>query len=81
MKKEEIEEIEAKIRAADTDGTFTSMKLKSASVSAVVHRAATGKDEDLGYVAYYHRNPFIHYYMQLRIWIRGLIRKYGNSIS
>jgi hypothetical protein len=70
-----------KIKAADTTGNFTAMKLKSASVSAVIHRAATGTDEDIGYVSYYHRNPFIHYWMNLNIWLRGLKRKYGNSFS
>jgi len=69
-----------KVKEADKDGTFTSMKLKSASVSAVIHRA-TGEDEDIGYVAYYHRNPIKHYYINLLIWIRGRIRLYGNSIN
>jgi len=73
-RKETLNALEAQIKAADTDGTFTSMKLKSASVSAVIHRAETGKDEDIGYVGYMHRNPIIHYYINFKIWLRGKLR-------
>lgn len=55
-------------------GTFGSMKVKSASVSAVVHRHVTGIDEDLGYVSYYHQNPIKHYYINFMIWLRGKYR-------
>lgn len=79
MNRETLDRIEKQIKAADTTGNFTSMKLKSASVSAVIHRHATGEDENIGYVAYYHRNPFIHYYMQFCIWLRGRIRLWQQS--
>lgn len=71
MNKEEIAAFEAKIRDADTGGTFSSMKLKSASLSITVHRHATQIDENIGLVSYYHRNPLIHYSMNLIIWLRG----------
>ena len=70
MNREEIDKI---IKAADTTGNFTSMKVKSASVSAVIHRA-NGADEDMGYISYYHRNPFKHYYINFKIWLRGKYR-------
>lgn len=52
----------------------TKGKLKSASLEITIHRHETGKTEDLGYVIYYHSNPFIHYPVNLMIWIRGKIR-------
>lgn len=76
MDRDDAEKIAEIAKAADTTGTFTSMKLKSASVSAVVHRHATGKDEDLGYVSYYHRNPFKHYWINFLVWYRGIKRKW-----
>lgn len=56
-------------------------KIKSASLSIVVHRAATNTDENIGIVSYYHRNPLIHYPINFMIWLRGLKRKYGNNFS
>lgn len=79
MKKEEAEQFADNVIASKPDGTFTSTKLKSASVSAVIHRHATGLDEDIGIVSYYHRNPFIHYPMNLFIWLRGLKRVWQQS--
>lgn len=74
MNKDEATILADKIKSADTTGNFTSMKLKSASVSAVIHRHASGKDEDIGIVSYYHSNPFIHYWTNLFVWLRGLKR-------
>lgn len=79
MNRDDLDQIVQKIKAADTDGTFTSMKLKSASVSAVIHRHATGEDENIGYVSYYHRNPLIHYPVNFMIWLRGRIRLWQQS--
>jgi hypothetical protein len=71
MNRDEAELI-ATIKADNAE--ITSMKVKSASVSAVVHRHETGIDEDLGYVSYYHRNLIKHYYINLMIWLRGKYR-------
>lgn len=79
MNKDEIALLEEKIKAADNTGTFSSMKLKSVSVGIVVHRHKTNIDEDYGLVAYYNTNPFKHYPINFMIWLRGLIRKYGNK--
>lgn len=79
MERDEAELIAEKIKTADTTGTFSSMKLKSASVSITVHRHATGKDDNIGIVSFYHRNPLIHYPMNFIIWLRGLMRLYGNK--
>jgi len=79
MQKDEANLIEEKIKAADTTGTFSNMKLKSASVSIVVHRYKENKDEDYGLVSYYNRNPLKHYPINFMIWLRGLKRKYGHS--
>jgi hypothetical protein len=79
MDKDEAEYLARKIQATDTG--FASMKLKSASVSISVHRHKENRDENIGLVSYYHRNPFIHYPMNFIIWLRGLKRKHGNSFS
>ncbi len=62
-------------------GNSNKVKIKSASLEITVHRHKTGKDEHIGLVSYYNRNPFKHYYINLLIWLRGLKRKYGHSFS
>jgi hypothetical protein len=44
-------------------------RAKSSSISAVVTRA-DGRVEDLGIIAYWHRNPFIRWAVNFYIWIK-----------
>ncbi len=75
MNRDEAELIAAKVNN-NTDGMFKSVKIKSASLEIAVHRAKTGKTEHLGYVSYYHSNPFKHYYINALIWLRGKYRQW-----
>lgn len=52
----------------------TTAKTKKASLSAVITRA-DGRIENLGIVAYQHRNPLIHYPMNLWIKFKEYRRK------
>ena len=72
MNREEAELIGARIK--NDDATITGSKVKNISMSMVVHRHATGKDEDIGLVSYYSSNPFKHYYINFKIWLRGKYR-------
>ncbi len=74
MKKEEIE---AYLQQSNP-GVNLSGRVKQATLEITVNRVS-GKKEDLGIVAGYHKNPIRHYLMQLGIWFRGLKRKYGTS--
>ena len=74
MNKEDAEKIGTLVQEAN--GLPTSMKVQSISVEAVVHRAATDTDEDMGTVSYYNRNPFKHYPINFMIWLRGIKRQW-----
>lgn len=58
----------------------TESKPKSASISAVIIRA-DGTVEDLGIVEYYHSNPIINAFWQVKLYLKGILRKYGRTSS
>ncbi len=78
MNRDEAEELALRI-ANSAGGILAGSKLKKFTLEATVHRHATGLSEDLGILSAYHSNPFIHYYMQLSIWFRGLKRTWQQS--
>ena len=57
-------------------GILTRGKAKSSSISAVITRA-DGTIENLGIVAYWHRNPLKRLLVNLYIWIKD--KKHGRQ--
>ena len=53
-------------------GNQTSFKPKMASIEAVIVRA-NGKREDLGVIAYYHKNPFKMLLWRVKQLIKGVL--------
>lgn len=74
MKKEDLVELERKLNEANPDGVLGTGKIRSASLSVTVHRHNTDKNDYIGVVSYYNKNPIKHYYMNILIWFRGKIR-------
>lgn len=59
-------------------GFLTFAKAKSSSISAVVTRA-DGRVENLGTIAYWHKNPIKRWVVNFYITLKGLINDRSRS--
>lgn len=51
-------------------GIITEAKARTSTVSAIVYNADGTVKQNLGAIAYYNKNPFKHYPVNLWIWVK-----------